>query len=111
MTNHDEKRSPKKPGKRILRQARITTKTKEEMLEILKDQPFEFIGRGPRQMSDGSYVAEIIGEKKDLDKVQKLKFEISIKSAQRIKDSDKQISKTNRYIKKNVIPRGVGIKE
>ncbi len=111
MTNHDKQEKLITSDNKNLRQARITTKTAEEMLNLLKGRSFELVGRGPHQMPDGSYVAEVIGDKVELKKVSKLECEIEIKNLQRIKESEKQISTTNRYTLKNAIPRGVGIKK
>lgn len=91
--------------------ARITTKSAEQMLELLKGRPLEKVGRGPHQHSDGSFFVDVIAPKEVLEALPKGDWSIVIREPRDIKDADKQLSKTNRYAKKGAIPKGVGDKK
>jgi hypothetical protein len=111
MAERKSKSKTKEPSNDKYRQARITTKTADEMHAALKGRSVELVGRGPRRMPDETFVAEVIGTKAELEKVKKSRCKIEIRSRRKIKEPEKQVSKTNRYAKKGAIPKGLGVKK
>ena len=110
----DHGRTPRRknphPGEELY-QARITTKTAEQMLAILKDRPLELVGRGPHRLADGTFAAEVIARKRVLEKLPQGDWEIEIRKPRGIKDREGQVGKGNRYAEEGSFPRGVGVKE
>ena len=94
-----------------LRQARVTTGTAEEILQILKGREVEVVRRGPRKLAEGTFVAEIIATKRVLSDLPKDIGKIEIRPRRKISVRAERVSEGNRYGKKGSVPKGVGIKK
>lgn len=92
-------------------QARITTKTAEQMRALLEGRPFEVVARGPHQLPDGTCFAELVGPRDELEKLPKGDWSVEIREPRVVKDADKQVGEGNRYAKKGAVPRGLGVKK
>lgn len=111
MAKQKSKPESKGPNDDDYRPARIATDTAEQMRSVLEGRAFQLVGRSPRRAEDGTYYAEVIGIKADLEEVPTDECRIEIRPRQRIKDPEKQVSKTNRYSEEGAVPRGVGVKK
>lgn len=101
----------KQPSGEGVVQARIDTKTAEQMRALLEGRPFEVVARGPHQLPDGSCFAEVIGPRSELEKLPKGDWSVEIREPRAVKDPDRQVGKGNRYAKEGAVPRGLGIKK
>ncbi len=106
-----ERKRTKKPAVETLRQARITTRTADDMLGLLQGRGFEIVGRGPHKSPDGSYFAEVIAPEEELEKLPAGDWEIAIREPTVVKARTKQLSRSNRYAKPGAVPRGLGVKK
>jgi hypothetical protein len=95
----------------VIRQARVTTTTAEEMDDLLRRGSFELVGRGPRRSSDGGYVAEIIGVEDELLAIATPDYRIEIRRPPEITEAAEMVSRTNRYADPDAVPTGLGKKE
>lgn len=112
MVDRKQKPSAKKSKRESApRRARVLTDTGEEMVRILKGRDVEVVGRGPHKLADGTFVAEIIATERVLADLPKDIGKIEIRPYRAISARPAQVSAENRYLKKNVVPRGVGIKK
>lgn len=107
------KGKPKKPGEpeREPRRARITTKTAEDMISLLRGRDLELVGRGAHQMEDGTYVAEVIAAEEVLADLPRDAAQIEIHPEETIAPSEARVGKGNRYAEPGSVPRGVGEKK
>ena len=106
-----ERKRSKKPAAETLRQARITTRTADDMLGLLKGRAFEIVGRGPHRSPDGSYFAEVIAQEEELEKLPEGDWEVVIREPTEVKARAKELSRSNRYAKRGAVPRGLGVKK
>jgi hypothetical protein len=81
------------------------------MIHLLRDRPFEVVARGPHQLEDNLYVAEVIAPQSELIKLPKGDWKIEIRESYRVAHFEEQVSRGNRYAEKGVIPRGLGTKK
>lgn len=87
----------------------VTTESAEAMLAVLKGMDIELVGRGPHRRPDGTYVAEVICSKAELEKISKSNCRLEIREARTIEKPEKELSGKNRY-EKGDFPRGLGKK-
>ncbi len=107
-----ESKSPKqKSPDQEPRQARITTKTAEQMMRLLKGRDLEIVGRGAHQMEDGTFVANVIATEEVLAALPKDLGEIEIRPKRSIPAAEAKVGTGNRYAREGSVPRGVGEKE
>ena len=94
-----------------LRQALVTTDTAEEIRWLLDGCQVELVGRGPRKLAEGAFVAEIIATKQVLADLPKYVGKIEIRPRRKISVRAAQVGQGNRYLKDGGVPKGVGIKK
>ncbi len=111
MSKHDNETG--KGGNRNSepRQAMITTKTREEMIRMLEGRELELVARGPHQISDGTFVAHVIGTIEVLNELPKGIGEIEITPKSKLPKSRRKVGTGNRYLEEGSVPRGVGQKK
>jgi hypothetical protein len=106
-----ERKSPSQKKDQEPRQAKITTKTAQQMMRLLEGQDVELVGRGPRQMPDGTFVAHIIATEEVLAKLPKGMGQIEIKPKRAVPAAEAKVGSGNRYRKEGTVPHGVGKKK
>ncbi|KEO61560.1 hypothetical protein [Thioclava indica] len=111
MADPKDKSTESKTPSSPLRRAMITTKTAQDMTRLLEDREIETVGRGPRQASDGTFIANVIAKKAVLDDLSADLGKIEIQPESKIPANEKKSASGNRYKEEGVIPRGLGRKE
>lgn len=109
MAKRDNNQNADSPDPK-LRQAKITTRTATQMLKLLEGQDLELVGRGPRQLEDGTFVAHVIATEDVLAKLPKRIGQIEIMPQREIPKAEAMVSTGNRYRKEGSVPHGVGKK-
>ena len=80
MSKQVSKAGTEKPNDDRLHQARISTRNAKDIIYLLKDRPFEIVGRGPNQLEDDLYVAEVIALRSELEKLPEGDWKIEIRT-------------------------------
>jgi hypothetical protein len=93
------------------RRAKITTKTAKQMMRLLEGQELELVGRGPRRMEDGTFVAHVIATEEVLEKLPKDIGQIEIAPKREIPKAEARVGTGNRYREEGSVPHGVGEKK